>query len=68
MKETKAAIVALRAKAKQLESVIKILEKLDGIAANYRPAKRKLSAQGRKKIQQAQAKRWKVFRSGKKAA
>lgn len=69
MKETKAAITALRNRAKQLELAAKALEKLDRFADNYRPAtKRKLTAQGRKNIAAAQKKRWKIFKGGKKAA
>ena len=74
MKETKEAAKMLRAKAAEYVKLAGLLEKLDDLAADYRPAqKRRLTAQGRKNIAAAQKKRWaktrmKLVHGGKKKA
>lgn len=62
-------IASLRGEAKKIGEAIKALSKLSGVAAaSVKPAKRKMSAAGRKAIAKAQKARWaKVNKAAAKA-
>lgn len=58
MKETQAAVKALKSKAATYLAAAKALEALDNIANDFNPAKRRMSGAARKRIAQAQKQRW----------
>jgi hypothetical protein len=62
-------IASLRGEAKKIGEAIKALSRLSGVAAaSVKPAKRKMSAAGRKAIAKAQKARWaKVNKAAAKA-
>jgi len=52
------AIKQLRTKSQTLQRLADVLERLNGLADDTRPKRRRMSRAGRLKISQAQKKRW----------
>lgn len=66
MKETQAAVKALKNKAATYLAAAKTLEALDSIANDFNPARRRLSGAARKRIAQAQKQRWAKWHKAQK--
>lgn len=67
MKETQAAVKALRSKAATYLQVAKVLESLDKVVKGFHPAKRHLSVAARRKIAMAQKQRWAKWHKANKS-
>jgi hypothetical protein len=50
----------------EIQRLTQVLGLLSGVGGKVKRARRKISAEGRKRISQAQKKRWAKFKAGKK--